>query len=155
MSDKPAIKILEDLAFQDKQKKYPNQPYLVKKKFSDKSANALTKAIIAFIRLKGGQAERISNTGRVIDTRKTYTDVLGHRRSIGSVQWIPGTGTPGTADISATIAGQSVKIEVKHGRDRQSEAQKRYQAEIERCGGIYYIAKTFDDFYQWYHQKFE
>lgn len=153
MSTKTEIKLLEDLAFEEKKKKYPDQPYLIKKRFSDKSANELTKAIIAFIKLNGGQAERISNTGRVIDGRKTYTDVLGHRREIGSIQWIPSTGTAGTADISATINGQSVKIEVKHGRDRQSEAQKRYQAEVERAGGIYFVAKDFESFYQWYHQK--
>lgn len=48
-----------------------------------------------------------------------------------------------------------MKIEIKHGKDRQSEAQKRYQADIEMAGGIYYIAKTFDEFYQWYKQRFE
>lgn len=145
-----ALKILEDLAFEDKKKKYPDQPYLVKTKYSDKSANALTKSIIAFVRLNGGQAERISNTGRVVDGRKTYTDALGHRRTIGNIQWIPGTGTQGTADISATIDGRSVKIEVKHGRDRQSEAQKKYQADVERSGGVYYVSKNFDDFYNWF-----
>lgn len=155
MSTKTAIKILEDLAFEAKEKKYGDQPYLIRKKFSDKNANELTQSIIAFIRLKGGQAERISNTGRVIDTRKTYTDVLGHRRTIGATQWVPGTGTPGSADISATIAGTSVKIEVKFGRDRQSEAQKKYQAEIERAGGVYFVAKTFEEFYHWYKRKFE
>ena len=77
-----AIKVLEDLAFEEKLKKYPDQPYLIRKKFSDKTANELTKSIIAYIKLKGGQAERISTTSRVLDGRKTYTDVLGHRRTI-------------------------------------------------------------------------
>lgn len=88
-----AIKILEDLSFEEKQKKYPDQPYLIRKKFSDKTANGLTKSIIAYIKLKGGQAERISTTGRVLDGRKTYTDTVGFRRTIGSTKWIPGTGT--------------------------------------------------------------
>ena len=57
-----------------------------------------------------------------------------------------GTSTAGSADISATIKGRSVKIEVKIGKDRQSEAQKRYQENIEKAGGTYYIAKNFDDF---------
>lgn len=149
-----ALKILEDLAFAAKREKYPDQPYLLKPKFTDKSANGLTKAIIAFLRLQGHQAERISNTGRVIDGRKTYTDVLGHRRTIGSVQWIPSSGTRGTADISATIAGKSIKIEVKHGRDKQSEAQRRYQADVERSGGIYYIARDFESFYKWFNENF-
>jgi len=65
-------------------------------------------------------------------------------------QWTKGTGTPGSADISATIYGRSVKIEVKIGKDRQSEAQKNYQAMIERSGGTYIIAKDFDLFLEWF-----
>jgi hypothetical protein len=36
---------------------------------------------------------------------------------------------------------------VKYGADRQSQAQKDYQAMIERAGGQYWIVKTFEDFY--------
>jgi hypothetical protein len=66
------------------------------------------------------------------------------------MQWIPSGSTKGSADISATIAGRSVKIEVKAGKDRQSEAQKKYQADIERSGGVYIIARTFGEFLWWY-----
>lgn len=145
---------LEQLAFDAKLKKYPDHPYLVRPKFTDKNANELTKSIIAFIKLSGGHAERINTTGRVIDQRRTFIDVVGIQRTIGGVKWISGTGTPGSADISATIDGKSVKIEVKHGRDRQSEAQKKYQADIENSGGVYYIARTFQGFYEWYQSKF-
>jgi hypothetical protein len=65
-------------------------------------------------------------------------------------KWTPGQGTKGTADISATINGKSVKIEVKYGRDRQSEVQKQYQEKIESAKGIYYIARDFDSFVEWY-----
>jgi hypothetical protein len=65
-------------------------------------------------------------------------------------QWTKGTGTPGSADISATIRGRSVKIEVKYGKDRQSEVQKVYQQMIEDAGGVYYISRTFDDFIEFY-----
>jgi hypothetical protein len=76
--------------------------------------------------------------------------VVGIRRTVGSLTWIPGTGTKGSADISATIQGRSVKIEIKIGRDRQSQAQLDYQADIERAGGIYVIIKTLEDFFQWF-----
>ena len=46
--------------------------------------------------------------------------------------------------------GRSVKIEVKIGKDKQSDAQKAYQADVEKAMGIYYIAKDFDTFYEWY-----
>ncbi len=99
----------------------------------------------------GYQAERISNTGRYVDSKKMVKDIQGTTKQIGSGQYIPGTGTKGTADISATIKGKSVKIEVKFGKDRQSEAQKEYQSTIERSGGIYYIAKDFETFYNFYN----
>ena len=75
--------------------------------------------------------------------------------SVAGIQWTKGTGTAGSADISATIKGRSVKIEVKIGKDRQSEAQKRYQEMIERAGGTYYIARDFDEFVEWYEKFIE
>ena len=147
-----AIRELEDAVFEVKKQKYPNVPYLIKHQYSDKTANDLTRAIIDFVRLRGGQAERINTMGRPIDRRKVYQDAVGLTRSIGSIEWVKGTGTNGSADISATIAGKSVKIEVKIGADRQSEAQKKYQADIERAGGLYVIAKDFTSFVEWYDQ---
>jgi len=124
--------------------------YVVKTKYSDKTANGLTKAIISWINLNGYQAERISTTGRYVDNSKIVTDVLGNLKKIGSGKYIKGTGTNGSADISATIKGKSIKIEVKIGKDKQSEAQIKYQQMIEKAGGIYFIAKNFDDFFNFY-----
>lgn len=151
-----AIKHLEQLADSEARAKFPEIPpqWLAPRKYRDDSANGLTKCIIDFIRLNGGQAERISNTGRRIDTRQSFEDVTGRKRTIGSTRWIKGSGVSGTADISATIKGLSVKIEVKYGRDRQSEAQRLYQSSIEQAGGIYIIAKTFEQFLDWYQSKF-
>jgi hypothetical protein len=64
--------------------------------------------------------------------------------------WGKSTATKGSADISATILGRSVKIEVKIGADRQSEHQKVYQEAIEKSGGQYWIVKNFDDFFKKY-----
>lgn len=149
-----AVRELEALADSDARRRYPTVPYLAPRTFRDDSANGLTKCIIQFLRLSGYQAERVSSTGRPIDRRQTFTDVLGRRRQIGSMKWIPGTGTNGTSDISATIAGRSVKIEVKIN-DRQSEVQRRYQADIEAAGGMYSIARSFQEFYDWYNQNFK
>jgi len=122
--------------------------------YTDKTANGLTKMIIDWINYNGGQAERINTTGRLIKA-KTYKDVMGITKTIGQDKWIKGTGTLGSADISATIQGKSVKIEVKIGRDKQSDVQKQYQEAIEKAGGIYYIAKDFDSFYDWYNETFK
>ena len=119
--------------------------YVVKNKFNDDTANSLTKSVMRHIELIGGQAERISNTGRYIDESRIVTDVLGNRKKIGTGKYIKGTGTNGTADISATFKGKSIKIEIKM-KDKQSEAQKEYQQAIERAGGIYFICHTFDEY---------
>ena len=138
-----------------------NKPALVKKfesvtgnTYRDDTANGLTRLIIDCIRHDGGQAERINTTGIPIDKRQEVTDILGHRHMIGSLTWRKGGSTVGSADISATINGRNVKIEVKIGKDRQSEAQRRYQQAIEQAGGIYYIARNFTDFWKWYKRTF-
>jgi hypothetical protein len=144
-------KELIKLKMASSQAKHPNMhpDCIPRPVYSDKTANGLTKMVIDWITLNGGQAERISNMGRYIDSSKVVTNVLGQRIKIGSGKFIPGAGTNGTADISAIIKGKSVKIEVKM-KDKQSEAQKKYQESVERAGGIYYIVRSFDDFMEKY-----
>lgn len=134
-----ALKLANDI------ERHPSFPeaYFVKKKWDDKTANGLTKAITSFIQFNGYQAERINTMGVARENKRTDGKVIG-------VTWTKGTTTAGSADISATIRGRSVKIEVKVGKDRQSEAQKRYQESIERAGGVYLIARDFDSFVEWF-----
>jgi len=151
------INKLKEMAFKRLEELYTSVPkYAIPKpKYTDKTSNGLTKCIIDWIELNGYQAERINSTGRQIDKRKTVKDVTGASRTIGSVTWAKGSGQIGTSDISATIKGRSIKIEVKckaTGDNRQSKYQKDYQAKIERAGGIYIIARTFEDFYCWYNE---
>ena len=155
-SKSPAIKHLESLILEAKKLRYPSIPsdYIAAVKYRDDTANGLTKCGIDFLKVKGHQAERISTTGRPIDRTKTFTDVLGHQRTIGRIEWIPGTSTKGSADISATIDGRSVKIEVKIGPDRMSQAQRDYERSIVTSGGIYYIAKDFATFLTWFNLNF-
>lgn len=151
------VKFLETMANNEARKNNPTMPpeWLAPRKYRDDSANGLTKCIIDFIRFTGNQAERISNTGRMIDTRCTFADVTGKTRTIGQTKWIKSNGTNGTSDISATIAGKSVKIEVKINADRQSKAQKNYQQSVINAGGLYFIATSFQQFFDWYNAQFE
>jgi len=136
-----ALKLANDI------ERHPSFPeaYFVKKKWDDKTANGLTKAITSFIQFNGFQAERINTMGTARENKRTDGKVIG-------VTWTKGTTTAGSADISATIRGRSVKIEVKVGKDRQSDAQKRYQESIERAGGVYMIARDFDSFVEWFDE---
>ena len=135
-----SIKILEEKAFQATKEKYPSVPYPKQTKYRDDTANGLTKAVIDWLRLEGWQAERINCIGQKLHIK-------------GRETWIPSSGQKGTADISATIKGRSVKLEIKcaaTGDKYQSYEQKLYQKEVERSGGIYGIVRDFEGFYTWY-----
>lgn len=150
-----SIKILEAIALEKLKEKYPTNPFLPKVTYTDGNTNGLTKCVIDYIKFKAFHAERVNSTGAIKDNRKTSTDVLGNVRTIGSVQWIKSTTQTGTSDISATIKGRSVKIEIKceaTGDKYQSEGQKQYQKQIEQAGGIYLIVRTFEDFYNWFNE---
>jgi cyanophycinase-like exopeptidase len=115
--------------------KYPSIPSygLVTPKFADGTANGLTACIIAWIRLHGGQAERISIVSRQVKGKFVHSSM-----------------TIGTSDISAIYQSKSLKVEVKIGKDRQSEAQKEYALSVEKAGGLYFIATDFQMFVDWW-----
>ncbi len=145
------LKVLKEMWILKTRKQYPNNPYPSAKDYSTsrKPSNRLTNQICDFITLLGHHAERINTMGVMRDNRKNVTDVLGRTKTIGSTEWTRGGTTPGSADISATIYGFKVAIEVKIGSDKQSDKQKRYQKHIEDAGGVYYIAKDFQTFYDY------
>jgi len=144
---------LNALMMEQLKQKYPNMPeaYIPKTDWTDNSANALTKCVIAWIQFMGGQAERISSQGQYREGAKipVGSGIMAHTKQLPG-KWTPGQSTKGTADISATIRGRSVKIEIKQ-KDKQSEAQKQYQQAIENAGGVYIIVRNFDDFVIWYN----
>jgi hypothetical protein len=149
----PAVKQLDQQAFEALRAKYPQTPlaYIPKPKYSDATANGLQKCIIDFLRFNNWQCERIAVTGRYIDNSKVVTDCLGNKRKIGTGKYIPSSMQKGSSDLSATIAGRSVKIEIKIGNDKQSDYQKQYEAEVIRAGGQYWIVRTFEGFIQMYN----
>lgn len=56
-------------------------------------------------------------------------------------------GVPGQADISGVLAphGRRIEIEVKSATGRQSQKQRRFQAMIEKHGGLYVLARSVED----------
>ena len=148
------LKQLKELALDYDRKKNPNFPEYARsvRSYTDKTSNGLTKCIIDWLKFSGWQAERISVQGRYVDESKVVTDVIGRKMKIGSGKFIPSSMQKGSADISATIRGKSVKIEVKIGRDRQSQEQLEYQRQVEQAGGVYFIAVSFEDFLNKYNQ---
>ena len=133
-SSRDALKYLEELRFIKTKEEHPNFPYPVKKKYKDTGTNELTKAIIDFIDLSGGWATRVSTEGRYIKSK----DIR-----------IPSSVKTGTADIHACWKGLHLSIEVKVGKDVQSDAQIQIQSDVTKAGGHYFIAKDFQGFYNW------
>lgn len=145
------LKYLSNLQHQHSCSRTSMRPdYVPRKKYTDKTANGLTVCIIDWIKLTHGQAERVSNEGRIIDNRKIVTNVIGQQRMIGSVTRIKGSGKRGTSDVHSTINGRSVKWEVKM-KDRQSDHQIAYQAEVEAAGGKYFVVHSFKEFIECYY----
>jgi ribosomal 50S subunit-recycling heat shock protein len=133
---------LQQLYHEANQRKYPSFPDNLRpsKAIKTTTANGLTRAIVDFLNLSGHFATRINNTG-------TWVKEKAH---VNKGYYRPSTQVKGIADINSTINGRTVAIEVKIGKDRQSDAQKAFQDRIERSGGTYWIVKDFDQFYELY-----
>lgn len=134
-----SLQLLSSLHFSSKKNKYRRVPEyaLPKNKFTDSTANGLTKAIIEWLSLNGCYAVRVSSAGRYLP---------------GSKKFIPSTTKKGTADIHAVINGRHVSIEVKVGRDRMSADQIKTKQDIERAGGLFFVAHSFEGFLFFYNQ---
>lgn len=132
----PEVKALEKLYHAHKVAQRPNVPekWIPETKFRDDKTNDLTKCVVAYTKVKGHFIERISSTGRYVGGR-----------------WIKGSGTKGTADLSAVINGRAVKIEIKcrATKDRQSADQRKYQQQVEQAGAVYIIVRDFKEYFQW------
>jgi hypothetical protein len=96
-------------------------------------ANGLTKAIIKFLTWRGHRATRINVSGRVINGKYVHS-----------------TTRRGTADISATINGKSVMLEIKSGKDKPSEHQIKEQILERDSGGVYEFIYNINGFFDWY-----
>lgn len=103
------------------------------------TANGLTTWIINFLNWSGHRATRISSAGRYIPGN-----------GFDGGKFIPGPTRKGSADISATIKGRSVMLEVKVGRDRPSPAQLAEQERERAAGGFYNFIKTPEEFLEFY-----
>jgi hypothetical protein len=145
--NKQLLKALELEILKDKSTMNPRYLEDLLTDWNDNSANSLTKSIEFYINANGFQAERINTMGVYREGKKIQ---VGENTRQLKGKYTPSTGTKGSADISATIRGRSVKIEVKYGKDKQSEVQKRYQESIEQAGGTYFIARNFDEFMEFY-----
>lgn len=126
-----SVKQLENDVLELKKLKYPGQPYLCKKSLRDDTANSLTACISAWCSVNGAHFQRVNTTGQ-------YDYKLGRYRRSGS--------TKGVADILIIYKGNTINLEIKIGKDKQSKEQIKMQESIEQAGGIYIIVKSYNNF---------
>lgn len=111
------------------------------KPYNDTTANGLTNCIEDFIKHIGGYSNRISTTGTL-------------RKINGRMTWTNGNSNKGAADVRILFNGRSVDVEVKIGKDRMSEVQHKEKQRVESAGGLYYVAKDFPSFLEWWLTHF-
>jgi len=146
-----ALEILKHHKLAELAIRYPNtSAFNYQANFSDKSEKTLEDCILYFAKVESFQAERIKVKANRIDNRTSYIDSVGFKKTIGSVTWAKSSMQAGSADMSCTIKGRSVKVEIKIGKDFQKLNQKQYQKQVELAGGIYWIIRSFQEFYDKY-----
>jgi|694.fasta_scaffold107805_8 hypothetical protein len=109
------------------------------KKKKQSPTNALTDAVREYAEVHGCVTARINVTG-------IYDESTG--------KWRTSNATRGVEDIDVTYptkiygipVGIKIAVEVKYGRDTQSEHQKKRQDKLEKAGAHYIIAKDIDTF---------
>lgn len=102
-----------------------------KKAFRDDTANGLAGCIEAWANVHGAFFQRQNSQGQ-------YDSRLKMWRKSGT--------TKGIADVQVTFKGKTYNLEIKIGKDRQSEVQKAIERKIKAAGGHYAIIRCYDDF---------
>ena len=111
-----------------------------------RKSNGLTRMILYFLKWEGWRATRINTMGRLVDGPQKQDSGI----SLITKKFIPSTTRKGTADISATIKGRSVMLEIKISGDTRRPEQLREQ-ELERAaGGVYEFISDPEEFFTWY-----
>ena len=132
--------------------KYPNAYkdgyYLEPKMPKVDTANGLTTFICNFLSWMEHRATRINVMGRLVDGVEKQPSGA----KIGVKKWLPSSTRKGTADISATIKGRSVMLEIKVGKDKPRPDQLAEQIRERRAGGIYEFIGKPDEFFDLYFE---
>lgn len=108
-------------------------PEQFKKKYAPKvSTNDLTTQVVNHLNMLGFLAWRQNNAAIFDPTKKTF-------RSNSSKK--------GVADILAVEpqTGRFWAIEIKTGKDKQSDEQKLFQFDVVKRKGVYLVVRCFDD----------
>lgn len=124
--------ILKRMYLNESRRMFPNVPDNLRTT-PDYSDNTIVESIMCitdFIRLSGGEADRINCIKRKRDNRIIYADIL------------------------ALIQGRKIVIKVKRENKLQCHIKKNYQQQDKRIICLDLIARDFEQFYYWHLSKF-
>jgi penicillin-binding protein-related factor A (putative recombinase) len=80
----------------------------------------------------------------------TLKKVFHYRNNSGAFRTEKGGfyrfGAVGSPDIVCVIKGQYVALEIKGTYGKQSLGQKKFQEDLEKAGGSYFLIRCFEDF---------
>ena len=108
-------------------------------------SNGITQMICNFLLWHEHRATRVNVMGRLVEGKEKHgNDIVTVKK------YIPSSTRRGTSDISATIRGRSVMIEIKIGKDKASPYQLAEQVKERRAGGIYEFVSSPEDFFKLY-----
>ena len=107
------------------------EEYRIKTKFRDETANGLVGCLDAWCKVNGAFFQRNNSQGQ-------YDSRIGIWRRSGS--------TKGIADCQVVHGGKTYNFEIKIGRDRQSDVQKKVEASIKAAGGHYAVIRNYMEF---------
>lgn len=109
---------------------YKSGYYLTPKFPNVNTANGITLMICNYVKWEGYRATRINVSGRQIKGK-----------------WIPSSTRKGTADISCTLRGKSLMLEIKVGKDKPRPEQLQEQERERKAGGHYEFCHSPEEFF--------
>lgn len=94
------------------------------------ASNALVKACLEYLHLRGIFAWRVNNTPIYDEKRKRF-------RAMNSIKGVP--------DIIGILRGQWLGVECKSGKAVLSKDQREFRRRVEEAGGLYIVARSVAD----------
>ena len=108
--------------------------FVIQKKETVKIPNANTNEITKLI---------VDYVHYIYPKSSTFTRISSEGKWRPGIGYIPSS-NKGMSDAEGMVNGRFLSLELKIGKDRQQESQKKRQAKVESDGGIYYLCKWKD-----------